>query len=176
MNKIILLCGESGSGKTTIAKMLEESYNLKILESYTTRPKRQENEIGHIFLTEEQFGEIKVKDMVAYTKFDGHKYCATQQQVEESDIYIVDKTGIETFKNCYKGRKKPIVLYIKTQEENRKKRMLERGDSLENIEKRLENDRNAFKDIELIADYVINNDSKDLISLIRKIWLIYINQ
>ena len=176
MNKIILLCGESGSGKTTIAQMLEESYNLKILESYTTRPRRKENEIGHIFLTDEQFGEIKVEDIAAYTEFDGHKYCATQQQVEESDVYIVDKTGIETFKNCYKGNKKPIVLYIKTQEENRKKRMLERGDSLEKIEKRLENDRNAFKDIELIADYVINNDSKDLISLIRKIWLIYINQ
>lgn len=176
MNKIILLCGESGSGKTTIAKMLEKSYNLKNLESYTTRPKRREEETGHIFLTEKQFGEIKIEDIVAYTEFGGHKYCATQQQVEESDVYIIDKDGIETFKNCYKGTKTPIILYIKTQEEIRKKRMLERGDSLENVEKRLENDKSAFEGIELLSDYVINNNSKDLISLIRKIWLIYINQ
>lgn len=54
--------------------------------------------------------------------------------------------------------------------------MLERGDSLENVEKRLENDKSAFEGIELSSDYVINNNSKDLISLIRKIWLIYINQ
>lgn len=176
MNKIILLCGESGSGKTTIAQMLEESYNLKVLESYTTRSRRQEDETGHIFLNEEEFGNIKVKDIIAYTEYNGYKYCATCQQVEENDIYVVDKDGIESFKKCYKGNKKPIVIYIKTKEDIRKQRMLQRGDSLENIEKRLENDRNAFKDIELIADYVINNDSKDLISLIRKIWLIYINQ
>jgi hypothetical protein len=44
---LILLCGKSGSGKTTVADLLQSKYGLKQLESYTTRPQRKADERGH---------------------------------------------------------------------------------------------------------------------------------
>ena len=64
-NTIYLIVGRSGSGKTTIAEELERKYGLKSIQSYTTRPKRSDNETGHIFVSDEEFD--KLTDMVAYT-------------------------------------------------------------------------------------------------------------
>ncbi|MDV7402737.1 hypothetical protein RZS08_65550, partial [Arthrospira platensis SPKY1] len=77
-DKIICLCGESGSGKTTIAELLEkEGYNY--IQSYTTRKARFEGEKGHIFVDEppmdstgipEEENFVDTDDMIAYTYFD----------------------------------------------------------------------------------------------------------
>ena len=97
---ICLLVGPSGSGKTTIANKLSEEKGWKVLQSYTTRPKRYSNETGHIFVSEEEFEQYK-NDLCAYTEFDGYKYWATNQQVDESEIYIIDPAGVDFlfFKN-----------------------------------------------------------------------------
>ena len=45
MSKVLLvLLGESGTGKTTIANRLKQKYGMKELPCYTTRPKRKEDE------------------------------------------------------------------------------------------------------------------------------------
>ena len=83
-NCIFLIVGCSGSGKTTITEQLEQKYGLKSIQSYTTRPKRSEDEKGHIFVSD---SEVPPKtDMVAYTEFAGNRYCATAEQVEDNDL------------------------------------------------------------------------------------------
>ena len=39
-NKLLVIVGESGCGKTSIAEKLQQ-YGLKLIQSYTTRPKRK---------------------------------------------------------------------------------------------------------------------------------------
>lgn len=61
-HKVYCLMGKFASGKTTVAKLLEDRYNLKRVVTCTTRPKR-ENEregIDYFYLTDEEF-EVKVK-------------------------------------------------------------------------------------------------------------------
>lgn len=49
LDTFFLICGKSGSGKTTILNRLENSYGLTQLQSYTTRLLRHAGEGGHIF-------------------------------------------------------------------------------------------------------------------------------
>jgi guanylate kinase len=138
-NKIILMIGRSGSGKTTISNILCEKYGLKSVESYTTRPKRSDDEKGHIFVTKEEFD--KLDDKVAYTSYGGYEYCATRQQADECDIYVIDCDGIKSFFKNYRGNKQPYILFLDTSEEIAVERMRERGDSEESIQQRLQTDK-----------------------------------
>ena len=40
-NKIIVLCGKSGTGKDSLAKLVKERLNLNFVVSHTTRPMRE---------------------------------------------------------------------------------------------------------------------------------------
>jgi guanylate kinase len=153
---VYLFAGESGNGKTSIVEELEKRYKFKSIQSYSTRPKRSENETGHIFIAEDEFDELT--DLVAYTKFNGYRYCATSKQVEECDTYVIDPFGIEYFKNHYHGNKVPIVIYIRASLKDRILRMQKRGDNDSQIIQRVLNDIDAFKNIKDLADMIIDND------------------
>lgn len=87
----ILIAGRSGTGKDTLAGRLEKA-GLRSVRSYTTRPRRTAKEATHIFITQDQAAELT--DRVAETTINGYSYLATRQQVEESDVYIVDPKGV----------------------------------------------------------------------------------
>ena len=190
MNSLYIFCGESGSGKTTIQTMLQKQRGLTLLPSYTTRPKRYENEDNHTFVTDEEFN--KLTDIIAYTEFDGHRYCGTSEQCQQFDMYTLDEAGIEFFKEHYKGNKTIKVIYIKTKFRDRYERMFERSkkdmgyyeeditydERLEIVKnaswttcERLNNDTIAFKDIEYYADLVVeNNADTRLMNVVDIIW------
>ena len=111
MNTIFLIIAPSGAGKTTLAGQLEKMYGLQSIQSYTTRPPRYDGETGHIFVSDKEFDELK--DMVAYTEFCGHRYCATAEQVENNDLYVIDPKGVEYFRQAYHGNKQIKTIYIR---------------------------------------------------------------
>lgn len=127
MNNPLFLCvGKSASGKSTIANLLEEKYECKQVQSYTTRPPRYDGEVGHIFVSKEEFDTLG--GLAAYTLYNGNEYGTTFKQLEECDIYVIDVPGIETL--LQKDINRPIVIiYFNTTTYTRINRMLERGDS-----------------------------------------------
>lgn len=154
---IFCIIGESGSGKTTIVTELCDKYGFKQIDSYTTRPKRTEDEIGHIFVNQEAFDKLKPY-IVAYKNFNGFDYGATEQQVNTCDLYVVDYDGLKYLKEHYKGSKKVVSIYIGTTMSQRIQRMTDRGDTEGNIIGRLINDEKEFKDVKYNCDYIIHND------------------
>ena len=111
----------------------------------------------------ERFGDIH--DFVQYTGNCGYK-----EQIENEDyiLYTIDPVGVKYLKKNYKGDRKLIVIYIKASYDARLSRVWERHrkmfDSINaNIEtnKRLANDEEAFKDVEYIADFKVEN-SEDI--------------
>ena len=151
---IIALIGKSGSGKTTITDTLSCDYGCKVLKSYTTRPRRHPNDDDHIYVSDEEFD--KLTDIVAFTEFSGYRYCATQQQVDESDIYIIDPYGLEQLKSLYKGEKRIVSIYVDVPMEICLERMRNRCDSEELCWERLRHDEQAFRGIKNKVDYVVN--------------------
>lgn len=172
---IALIVGASGSGKTTIVEKLEGKYGLKSIQSYTTREPRYEDEEGHIFITKNNFEEnfsscysptISIdgsyyadSPVMAYTYYNGNHYFATKEQVDDCQLYVIDKRGIEEFHKKYNGNKKVLVIYIDCPVEERFKRMLNRGDSVTNAAERIINDEELFNDIK--ADLRITNTDLD---------------
>lgn len=158
---VILLIGESGSGKNTVQDNLERQYGLKPLLSYTTRPKRTPDENTHTFINIDEFEKInKTEKIVAFTNFDNNLYCATEKQLEESDVYIVDVKGLMWLLNMKfeKAIDIPFVtVYLQVPEEERIKRMKKRGDSKQEIKQRIEHDRIAFECVSEICHYTIDN-------------------
>lgn len=163
MNKsnwpIIIICGKSGSGKSTVAKYLTDKYKLKEIKSYTTRNKRYENEDTHIFTNKKEYEKEKSEEnIIAETYFAGNYYFTTKKQIEENDIVVWDKAGIEEYKNLQK--QKPVrdcrVFFIDTPEEELIRRMKQRGDTSNMIRNRIEHDRLAFKGCKNLCDKIID--------------------
>jgi guanylate kinase len=150
-NALFCFVGKSASGKTTIAELLESKYKYKTLQSYTTRPKRHENETGHTFISEEEFSELE--NIIAYTEYNGYKYCATQNQIDEVSIYVIDVPGVETLLQKYKTERPIIIIYFDTSIITRIDRMIERGSSDMEIVSRLRNDEanDWFRDIKKLC-------------------------
>ena len=169
-NCIFLIVGCSGSGKTTITEQLEQKYGLKSIQSYTTRKPRYEGETGHIFISDEEFD--KLTDMVAYTEFAGNRYCATAEQVENNDLYIIDPKGVDFFMKAYKGSKTPKIIFISSNLTTRYERMVGRAETkgkshqeaIESSLTRIVNDAGEFYDYiqgQAWIDYVCKNNSND---------------
>lgn len=151
-----LVVGKSGSGKTTVMAMLQEKFGLKAVPSYTTRPKRFEGETGHTFVTKNEY--FALKNRLAETVYHGDCYGTTEQQLEEHDLYVVEPSGVEYFRNVYKGKKPFKVVFIYTSEYTRKHRMKARGDAKERIKQRLDIDKKLFDGMAKKADAVISNE------------------
>ncbi len=153
MKNIILIVGPSGSGKTAIAQELCKKYGWKEIQSYTERPRRYPDESGHIFITPAEFDAIPTEEYVAYTEYNSYRYCATQQQVEECDVYVVDSAGVEYFWQNYKGSKVPLVLHPFVTPQTARERMLAQGRSPESVEERIRYDAKAFADKSFLKHY-----------------------
>ena len=169
-NCIFLIVGCSGSGKTTITEQLEQRYGLKSIQSYTTRQPRYDGETGHTFVSDEEFDELT--DMVAYTEFAGNRYCATAEQVENNDLYIIDPKGVDFFMKAYKGSKTPKIIFISSNLTTRYERMVGRAETkgkshqeaIESSLTRIVNDAGEFYDYiqgQAWIDYVCKNNSND---------------
>ena len=137
------IIGASGCGKTATVDFLHDKFRRRILKSYTTRPKRHEYDTDHIYISEEEYQQLKNK--VATAEISGYHYCATQEQVDEADYYVVDWGGFEELLHKYKGKKRGIyIIYLYCSDEIRTLRMQTRGDNASNISQRLDEDKTKF--------------------------------
>lgn len=100
-------------------------------------------------MTPEEFD--KLKNLCAYTVFDGHRYGVPAEMVEVSDIYVIDPAGVAYMKEHYSGKKGVKVIGLFAAEEVCKRRMRARGDSKEAVCERVEHDRIAFAPARRIA-------------------------
>ena len=163
MNNIFLIVGCSGSGKTAITEKLEELYNLKSIQSYTTRTPRYDGETGHTFISNEEFD--KLVDICGYTEFAGNRYCSTAEQVENNDLYVIDPNGVDYFIKSYKGKKTPKIIFIDSDLTTRYDRMVKRAEDkgdvfLTAVDKALNRIKN---DVVEFYDYTHNNAHVDFV-------------
>lgn len=165
----ILLVGSSASGKDSVAhELVKRGY--KQLLSYATRPQRVGEGNTHIFITDEEVNQYK-EDMIAYTKIGQFQYFATRQQLEESDLYVIDPTGVKYLKRIVKDMRF-ITIHINLPEEIRFQRALFRGDKKGDIIKRFIDESERFRDFVVNGEYdysITNYDLEKTVDTIKNI-------
>ncbi len=161
---MIVLVGASASGKTELAKLLFKIYGYTKCITTTTREPRanEENDIDYHFLTMEEFEQLKTEEaFLENSLYNGNYYGFQKRDVKHKGVVVVDPNGANSIiKN---SDQKVFVVYIKTSEDTRMKRMISRGDDLKLAEKRIDNDRSVFikENIDRI-DLMIENETQDL--------------
>ena len=163
LQNLYLICGKSGSGKTYTVNKLHDEYGYNVLCSYTTRKPRLKYDTDHYYVDISKYYEDLSNKMIATDScYEKNLYWSTFEQVKNSDLYVIDKTGIEKLKERYSERQL-VVIYLDTTKNTRISRMhFSRGDSTKKINKRIKYDEsNSFKGIEHLADFIVNGDSNE---------------
>ena len=167
-SKVLVICGKTACGKTTIIKGITNIYNE--VKGYTTRPKRKNEVDEYVFVTREEFDKlasenkfINIRDY--YTEHGLWRYGMPLEALlnTENPMLILDEQGLESVQNKL-GRDNIISILIEADETVRLCRSLNRDETTEQntreIKRRIKDDDIKFKNRDLY-DYILTNNNLD---------------
>ncbi|QNQ81286.1 guanylate kinase [Lactobacillus sp. PV034] len=166
MQRIIIIAGPSGVGKTTVTNYLSQKYNIPRVITHTTRPMRKGEKDGesYYFETDTSFNKLHFFEHVKYGSYQyGSSREALNKAWKKSDLVtlIVDTDGVKSYLDELKEKAFFIYLTV-SQPHILRQRLIGRGDNIEEINKRL--DSKEFKrDLSLNPElndkvHYLNND------------------
>lgn len=157
---MIILIGESGCGKSTVADILTNKFGYQKIISYTTRPIRpsETNGVDYHFITDEEFNNLKANGFfIESASYNGWQYGTAYDDFKDS----YDKIAILTphgLRNIKKVNDEVFSVYINVPRKDRLIKILERGDNIEETYRRSLSDVGMFDGIEDEVDLIINNE------------------
>jgi guanylate kinase len=172
VNKLILVSGHSGSGKTSIMKSLMDNEVI----SFTTREKRTGEREGadYKFISLQQFKQMKNENrLIEWVEYSGNFYGIDSDEFEQKinkdhAFCIVDYHGMKQFKDYYPNC---CTIFLYTPYEQAFHQMKSRGDEEDKIQSRLNTYVEEIKN-KVHYDYTIRNNSgkfEDTREIIRNI-------
>lgn len=159
--KIIIL-GHSGSGKDFLRKSLIE-LGLRYQPKFTTRPKRSNESQGEdynfidydLYHELHQQGDIKTSECFEINGVNWY-YGITKENWNNNQIFIMTPSELKQLTSEDRGN--TFVVYLNIDKEIRIKRLLERNDNNDSVERRITADE---KDFEMFRDYDLSITDED---------------
>jgi len=164
---MVIICGRSGSGKTTVANLLKNMLKFHRVVTYTTRMPRNGERDGkdYYFISEQRFTELIGSNFFAeWTIYNGNFYGSAKADYKDSKgVIVLDEHGVSTIlaskdnellNNCH-------IFLLDVSQRVALIRMLQRGDDITEAICRCINDQELFNNIEKYKDKIsiINNDN-----------------
>lgn len=155
--RTVIIFGLSGSGKTILAKYLEEHYGYERIVTYTTRQPREseKNGVDYHFLSYKKFAD-KIDDgfFADVQIFLPHGvpqwYGLAKKDICNSDgkkVVVLNPTGVkEVLVQRYAD---PLLVYLNETQVDCITRLEKRGDDITEIARRMAYDLTEFKELEL---------------------------
>ena len=167
MNKIIIIAGPSGAGKTTLTNYLQEKFNIPRVITHTTRPIRigEKADEAYYFETNESFQKLHFFEKVKYDKYQyGSSHEALEKAWAKNNLVslIVETEGAQSYINALHSQVYFIYLTVSNLE-ILKNRLLKRGDSKKEVEVRMHS-KEFLRDLTLshalkkYAHIIVNDD------------------
>lgn len=164
---LVILSGVSGAGKDTIKKeLMKRMNNVITLPSFTSRQIRQGETEGvqYHFISKEEFEEkIRKGDFYEYDVHHGNYYGTSRELMNEKlsqgkiIVKDIEVNGTENLLKLLKNDTRIVTIFLKVEKEELKRRLIERGDNIQDIEVRL--GRLDYEESKInLYDYVLKND------------------
>lgn len=156
---MIVLVGESASGKSSIEKYLVNNYEYKKVVSYTTRPPRNEeiDGVDYHFIDTEKFLKLKADGFFAETAMYREWYYGTaKEDCTDDKVAVLTPHGLRQISKI--DGINVISFYINVPRRDRLIKILQRGDNIEEAYRRSLSDVGQFDGVSDEVTYIINND------------------
>ena len=164
---LVILSGVSGAGKDTIKKeLMKRMENIATLPSFTSRAMREGEEEGvqYHFISKEEFEDkIRKGDFYEYDLHHGNYYGTSRELMNErlskGKIIVkdIEVNGTENLLKLLKNDTRIVTIFLRVGKEELKRRLIERGDNIQDIELRLS--RLDYEESKInLYDYVLKND------------------
>ena len=169
---MIVLVGESASGKSSIEKYLVNNYGYNKIVSYTTRPPRDREVDGadYHFISVEQFHKLKEEKFFAETAiYNDWHYGTAKKDYTNNKIAVLTPHGLRQISKI--DGINVTSFYINVPRRDRLIKILQRGDNIEEAYRRSLSDVGQFDGIKDEVDFVIENVGykKDIIEMSAEI-------
>lgn len=168
---MIILVGASASGKTEIAKLLIERFKYNKTVTTTTRSLRKGeiDGISYHFVSKEKFQDLIELNAFVETAFYQNEFYGTQKKdLCKKGVIILEPNGANSLVNYLEDE--AFVVLIQSSKEIREVRMIKRGDSPEEIKRRLKKDDQHFDKKNLMKiDLLLKNHNQTLEELAETI-------
>lgn len=163
---VYCLIGHSASGKSTLEKRLELMGFDRII-SYTTRSprKNEKNGVDYHFISTEEFIEMDNQRKFQETaKYREWYYGMSLEGIDYKNkdyIFVATIHGYEELlKSVEEGH--VVAIHVKVDERERLRRLVERGDDIDEAIRRIYADREDFREVEEVCNYIVDNERVDL--------------
>lgn len=156
---MIVLVGESASGKSSIEKYLVDVYEYNKIVSYTTRQPRdgEVDGVDYHFISVERFNLLKEQGFFAENaQYNGWNYGVAKEDCTDNKVAVLTPHGLRQVSKIQDIN--VVSFYINVPRRDRLIKILQRGDNIEEAYRRSLSDVGQFDGIEDEVNYVINND------------------
>ena len=164
MFHIFAIVGESGAGKTTLQDRLEKK-GLNVVKGCSTRKMRKGEKEGnpYEFVSRAKYTkDLFQKKIIESIEYNGNVYYTKKEEFVPNDINIVilEPEGLKQILKTF-GDNNVTGVMLCADKKIRMKRMFQRGDSVDEVKKRLKEDRETFKEKYMLCDYKIDSNDED---------------
>ncbi|SCG88040.1 Guanylate kinase [uncultured Clostridium sp.] len=169
---ILILCGPTASGKSTIQKLLCEKYGFHRVVTYTTREPRENEVFGedYYFVTEDKFvGMVINKEFIESTIYSNNRYYGTSiSSIKDADkkdyVAVMTPSGARRMKKYATEHNIPCVVVLldislKTKVYRYVQRISDfKMEDLQELYGRCERDYGMFENFDKEVDMTLYND------------------
>ena len=172
---LYIVLGQTLSGKSTLVRDLVTVTGIKQIITYTTRPIREGERDGvdYHFITSEEMDKPEFfgrRDFHTVYREEPYSYAMSKDDMLPfgDAIIILDPQGVRAVKDEI-GHSNVTTVFIDAPIDLLIKRGKLRGDSAEEVQRRLHADRDAFISAKYFADIVLDPIKDDMLSYMYEV-------